>query len=130
MCIRDRVGEPHVRLLLARDVARYHHARWDGGGYPQGVAGEAIPLAARMCAIADAYDAMVCGIGRPAVTMGEALAEIRRGSGSHFDPELISSFDTVVNSSLEDLGLGPASVQGMDAFQELVTSLREDRGYA
>ena len=124
------VGEPHVRLLLARDVARYHHARWDGGGYPHGVARESIPLAARMCAIADAYDAMVCGIGRPAVTMGEALQELQRSAGTHFDPELVSCFDTVVNSSLEDLGMGPASIQGMDAFQELVTSLREDRGYA
>jgi putative two-component system response regulator len=124
------VGEPHARLLLARDVARYHHARWDGAGYPEGVSREAIPLAARMCAIADAYDAMVCGIGREAISMGEALAELRRASGSQFDPELVSCFDTVVNSSLEDLGLGPASVQGMDAFQELVTSLREDRGYA
>jgi HD-GYP domain-containing protein (c-di-GMP phosphodiesterase class II) len=124
------VGEPHARLLLARDIARYHHARWDGRGYPVGIAGEAIPLGARMCAVADAYDAMVCGIGRPALSMGEALAELRRGAGSQFDPELVSCFDTVVNSSLEDLGLGPATAQGMDAFQELVTSLREDRGYA
>ena len=122
------VGETHVRLLLARDVARYHHARWDGTGYPNGVAGEAIPLAARMCAVADAYDAMVCGIGRPALSLGDALAELKRGAGSQFDPELVSCFHTIVNSSLEDLGLGPATVQGMDAFQELVTSLREDRG--
>src|SRR5436190_6204532 len=50
----------HPRGLLAREIARYHHARWDGEGYPEAVAGRRIPFAARACAVADAYDAMVC----------------------------------------------------------------------
>jgi HD-GYP domain-containing protein (c-di-GMP phosphodiesterase class II) len=123
------MDEPHPRLLLARDIARYHHARWDGQGYPDRVAGDAIPLGARMCAIADAYDAMVCGLGRPAVTMAEALGELRNCAGKQFDPELVSCFDAIVNGELQDLGLDPASDHGMDAFQELVASLREDRGF-
>jgi putative two-component system response regulator len=123
------MDELHPRLLLARDIARYHHARWDGQGYPDRVAGEAIPLGARMCAIADAYDAMVCGLGRRPLSMAEALAELHACAGQQFDPELVSCFDAIVNGELEDLGLDPASDHGMDAFQELVASLREDRGF-
>jgi len=123
------LNEPHPRLLLARDIARYHHARWDGGGYPDRAAGEAIPLGARMCAIADAYDAMVCGLGRPPVSMAHALAELQNCAGQQFDPELVSCFDAVVNGELHDLGLDAESTGGMDAFQELVASLREDRGF-
>jgi putative two-component system response regulator len=123
------VGEPHPRLLLASDIARYHHARWDGRGYPDRVAGEAIPLGARMCAIADAYDAMVCGLGREPLSMAEALEELRRCAGQQFDPELVSCFYAVVNGGLEGLGLDPSSEYGMGAFQELVASLRENRGF-
>jgi putative two-component system response regulator len=122
------MDDPHPRLLLARDIARYHHARWDGRGCPDRVAGEAIPLGARMCAIADAYDAMVLGLGRPPVAMTDALAELRRCAGQQFDPELVSCFDAVVNGELEALGLDPAA-NGMETFQELVSALREDRGF-
>ena len=124
------VDDPHPRLLLARQIAQYHHARWDGEGYPERVAGVAIPLGARMCAIADAYDAMVCGLaGRPAVTMEVAMAEIRRCSGSQFDPELVSCFYAIVNEGLVGLGLDPGAVHGMESFQELVASLKENRGF-
>ena len=81
-----------------------------------------------MCAIADAYDAMVCGLGRPPTSMAEALTELRDCAGQQFDPELVSCFDAIVNGELQDLGLD-ASGHGMDAFQELVASLREDRGF-
>jgi putative two-component system response regulator len=123
------VDEPHPRLLQAREIARYHHAHWDGRGYPARVAGEAIPLGARMCAIADAYDAMVCGIGRRPISMADALAELGRCAGQQFDPELVSCFDAVVNGELEGLGLDPASPHGMEDFQELVAALSEDRGF-
>ena len=82
-----------------------------------------------MCAIADAYDAMVCGIGRPALTMAQALEELGRCAGQQFDPELVSCFDAVVNGEMEGLGLDPASAHGMEAFQDLVAALREDRGF-
>ena len=124
------VDDRHPRLLLAREIARYHHARWDGRGYPERVAGTAIPLGARMCAIADAYDAMVCGLARkPPLPMGAALAELRRGAGGQFDPELISCFDAIVNEGLEGLGLDPGSMHGREAFHELVASLKENRGF-
>jgi len=120
----------HPRTLLAREIARYHHARWDGEGYPERVGGKLIPLAARICAVADAYDAMVCGIGgQRRKSMEEALAELRRASGRQLDPDLVGRFDAMVRSETEDLGLDLKAGHGMDDFQELVHALEEDRGF-
>ncbi len=122
--------DQHPRLLLAREVAKYHHARWDGQGHPRRVGAEFIPLAARMCAVADAYDAMVCGLcGRDSRTMEQALQELRLGAGSQFDPELVVEFEEMIRGEMEgrgvDLGEGP----GMQDFLELIQSLTEDRGF-
>jgi putative two-component system response regulator len=120
----------HPRTLLAREIAKYHHARWDGEGYPERVGGKLIPLAARICSVADAYDAMVCGLGgQRRKSMEEALGELRRESGRQFDPELVGRFDSMVRSETEDLGLDLKASQGMDDFQELVHALEEDRGF-
>jgi putative two-component system response regulator len=119
----------HPRIFLAREIARYHHARWDGEGYPERVGHRFIPVEARICAIADAYDEMVSGLAGPASSMDQALAELRRGSGSRFDPELVACFDRMVREESEDLGVDLASTTGMEAFQELVNALREDRGF-
>ena len=80
-------------LQLAEIVARTHHERWDGSGYPAGLAGEDIPLAGRICTIADVFDALTSW--RPykeAWPVSEALAEIRRQSGRQFDPALVEAF--------------------------------------
>lgn len=120
----------HPRILLARDIARYHHARWDGAGYPERVGGRFIPLPARICAVADAYDSMVCGLDAgPAMTMDEALGELRRGAGNHFDPELVDAFASMIRDETADLGLDTATIAGLESFQELVTSLHDDRGF-
>jgi hypothetical protein len=74
-------------------VARSHHERWDGTGYPDGLKGDAIPLAARITAVADVYDALVSR--RPykhAWPANEAVAEIRRVRGSHLDPAVVDAF--------------------------------------
>jgi putative two-component system response regulator len=124
------VDDGHPRVLLAHEIARYHHARWDGTGYPDRVAGSAIPLGARMCAIADAYDMMVCGFGvRDPLSMDAALAELEAQAGRQFDPELVSCFDALVKGELEGLGVDPTTGPGMETFQELVLSLKEDRGF-
>jgi len=120
----------HPMVLLAREIAKYHHAHWDGDGYPERVGGKFIPLAARICAIADAYDAMVCGVGhKPPKGMAEALAELERQSGRQFDPGLVSCFNSLIKSESEHLGLELGTESGMTDFQELIAALKEDRGF-
>ena len=77
-------------LERARDVVLHHHERWDGGGYPDGLAGEEIPLWARIFAVADTLDAMTSErpYGRR-FTLGEALEEIVACAGSQFDPAIV-----------------------------------------
>jgi HD-GYP domain-containing protein (c-di-GMP phosphodiesterase class II) len=80
-------------VQMAEKIALYHHERWDGTGYPEGLAGEEIPLVARICAICDVFDAL--SSDRPykgAWMIEEAREEIRRGSGTHFDPRLVEIF--------------------------------------
>jgi HD-GYP domain-containing protein (c-di-GMP phosphodiesterase class II) len=74
-------------------IVRHHHERWDGHGYPDGLAAEAIPLPARVVAVADAFDAMTSDRPyRPALPLGEALAELVACAGSHFDPRCVEAF--------------------------------------
>ena len=85
----------HV-LRAAEEIARFHHERWDGTGYPHGLKGEAIPLPARIVAVADVFDAITHT--RPykeAGSVGEASAEIHRLAGSHFDPAVVEAFETL-----------------------------------
>jgi HD-GYP domain-containing protein (c-di-GMP phosphodiesterase class II) len=97
-----RLGARLVRRLrflspLAHDVVACHHERWDGGGYPRKLAGAAIPLAARIFAVADAFDAMTHERPyRPAVSTEEAVAELRRCAGTQFDPLVVSAFLSLV----------------------------------
>lgn len=80
-------------LKFASDIATYHHERWDGAGYPEGLAGEDIPISARIMAIADVFDALVSErCYKKAMPVDKALATIRLESGSHFDPKLAEIF--------------------------------------
>jgi putative two-component system response regulator len=80
-------------LRAARDIVRYHHERWDGKGYLQGLRGEQIPLTARITAIADVFDALTHERPyKPAWEIDRAVAEIAAGSGSAFDPRVASAF--------------------------------------
>ncbi len=85
-----------ARIVLA------HHERFDGKGYPKGLEGRAIPLHARIIAVADAYDAMTSGRPyRPARTPSEALDEIEAGSGTQFDPEVVRVFMMLFETASE-----------------------------
>ncbi|WP_010272823.1 HD-GYP domain-containing protein [Paenibacillus senegalensis] len=78
------------------DVIRYHHERWDGKGYPEGLSGEQIPLLARITAIADAFDAMTTDRSyRPAMSLDVAYKRIVKESGTQFDPEMVKVFTEV-----------------------------------
>ena len=92
-------------------VIRHHHERWDGEGYPDGVAGEEIPLEAAITGLAEAWDAMTTERPyRHALTPEQALAEIRAGSGTQFSPEVVDAFFRAAARRPEDLGLdGPAT---------------------
>lgn len=79
-------------LRCAAEIAFSHQEKWDGSGYPQGLAGEAIPVAARLMAAADVYDALVSARSyRPAFTHETAIELIRQGSGEHFDPDVVDA---------------------------------------
>lgn len=78
---------------VARDVVLHHHERWSGAGYPHGLRGEQIPLAARVFALADAFDAMTNDRPyRRALPLDQALAEIAAGANAQFDPRLARIF--------------------------------------
>ncbi len=80
-------------LRSVAETIRHHHERFDGSGYPDHLAGEAIPFGARIISVADAFDAMVSGrVYRPATTEEQALAELLSASGSHFDPDCVRAF--------------------------------------
>ncbi|QNP58539.1 response regulator [Paenacidovorax monticola] len=97
------IGEhPSGVLRLARAVALAHHEKWDGSGYPAGLAGEQIPLEARIVAIADVFDALTSE--RPykkAWPVQEALAHIQAQAGRHFDPALVERFVPLLPELLE-----------------------------
>jgi len=80
-------------LQMAREIALYHHERWDGTGYPHGLAGQEIPLAARIVAVADVYDALsVKRVYKHAFPHEECVEIIRREAGEHFDPDVVEAF--------------------------------------
>jgi response regulator RpfG family c-di-GMP phosphodiesterase len=94
-CIREierQLGNSEF-LHMAKEIAQSHHEWWDGSGYPQGLCGEDIPLAARIVAIADVYDALsVHRVYKEAFPHEQCVEEIRNGAGSHFDPTLVDVF--------------------------------------
>ncbi len=92
---------------FAIDIIRYHHEKWDGSGYPEGLAGENIPLCGRIVALADVYDAISSKrVYKPAFPREQCWDIINSGKGSHFDPRLVDIFNRNENyfwSVVEDL---------------------------
>ena len=80
-------------LVYAKQVAQHHHERWNGSGYPDGLAGDAIPLAARLMAVADVFDAMISRrVYKQPIPMLQVREMMAAERGQHFDPDLLDSF--------------------------------------
>lgn len=85
-------------LRHAAEIAYCHHEKWDGSGYPQGLSGDDIPIAARLMAVADVYDALISKrVYKSAYSHKEAIEIITRGRGSHFDPDMVDALLAVQN---------------------------------
>ena len=81
-----------LNLGAVSDWVLHHHERWDGTGYPDRLAGEAIPLAARILAVADAFEALTSDrVYRERLTDSDALGELERGAGTQFDPNVVAA---------------------------------------
>ena len=89
----QRLGMKVDFLSLAKEIALSHQEKWDGSGYPQALAGEAIPLSARLMALADVYDALISKrVYKPALPHAEAVRILQEGRGKHFDPDVVDAF--------------------------------------
>ena len=87
------IEAPGTFLRHAREIALSHQEKWDGSGYPEGLAGDAIPISARLMAVADVYDALISRrVYKPAFEHENAVKIIRDGRGSHFDPDITDAF--------------------------------------
>ena len=87
------IDGPSTFLRLAREIAHYHQEKWDGSGYPEGLRGDAIPVSARLMALADVYDALISKrVYKPPFPHEKAVAIITEGSGRHFDPDVVEAF--------------------------------------
>lgn len=88
-----KLGYPADFLRYAKEIAHSHHERWDGAGYPEGLSGERIPMAARMLTLIDCYDEMTSRHAyRTSLGPDEAAARIKAGAGSQFDPRMVEAF--------------------------------------
>jgi len=111
--VREHVG---VGVELASEfqfleaelpIVRHHHERYDGTGYPDGLAGGRIPVGARILAIADAYEAMVSSRPyRKPLSSREALDELRRGAGTQFDPDMVEAFVRIQSEIISERAPG------------------------
>ena len=110
------LGTPSSFLRFAREIAHHHHENWDGSGYPDGLAGQAIPLSARLMAVADVYDALICRrVYKKPFSHADALLFIREGAGQKFDPLLVQAFERLAPRFAEIAeALGDRPPSGLD----------------
>jgi putative nucleotidyltransferase with HDIG domain len=105
-------------------IVRSHHERWDGGGYPDGLAGESIPLEARIITCCDSWNAMRTDRPyRKALSHDVALAELLSGAGGQFDPGVVGAFVAMVAPAAEPDAPAPASAGAMRAPAQLIAEI-------
>ena len=99
--IGARIIAAAPELLPVADMVRSSHERWDGGGYPDRLAGDEIPLGARIVAVCDSFDAMTTDRAyRAAMPDADAIAELERCAGSQFDPRVVAAFRAVLEADV------------------------------
>ncbi|MCD6311025.1 MAG: HD domain-containing protein, partial [Elusimicrobia bacterium] len=97
-------------IKTAECIALYHHEKWDGSGYPRGISGKKIPLVARICTVADVFDALISK--RPykdAWPLKKSINEIIKRKGEHFDPEIINAFIKILPEIISEFNLNGTS---------------------
>ncbi len=93
LSVERYLGESNEFLRFAREITYSHQEKWDGSGYPENLSGDAIPISARLMAVADVYDALISRrVYKPAFSHEEAIDIMRKGRGSHFDPDILDVF--------------------------------------
>lgn len=93
LSVERYLGESNEFLRFAREITYSHQEKWDGSGYPENLAGDAIPISARLMAVADVYDALISRrVYKPAFTHEEAIDIMRKGRDTHFDPDILDVF--------------------------------------
>jgi putative two-component system response regulator len=110
-----RVGvQDDATLAMAKDIVYTHHERWDGNGYPRGLTGEQIPIAGRVIALVDVYDAMTTRrLYREPLSHEQAVELIVSAKGTHFDPAVVEAF-TRVAALVRDLSREAAAAPATD----------------
>lgn len=89
----EQTGRSALFLTFAKEIILYHHEKWDGSGYPFGLSGNDIPISARLMAVADVYDALICKrVYKSSMDHKQASQIILDGKGSHFDPNVVDAF--------------------------------------
>lgn len=105
---RILAGSQSQVLRIGEEIALTHHERWDGDGYPRGIAGESIPISGRVTTLADVFDALTHTRPYKEVwPLQEAVDEISRLSGSYFDPKIVQTFLALDHELLASLRFGP-----------------------
>ena len=116
--------DSHPRLVMAREIAKYHHAWWNGCGFPGGVAGQSIPIHARICAVADAYDTLMHDERRAGrATIADGIERLQALSGTRLEPMLVEYFTEALRSETRNEGIELDSADGLDCFKQLIKSL-------
>ncbi|BBB67167.1 two-component system response regulator [Undibacterium sp. YM2] len=93
LSVEKYLGESNEFLRFAREITYSHQEKWDGSGYPENLVGDAIPLSARLMAVADVYDALISRrVYKPAFSHEEAISIMRKGRETHFDPDILDAF--------------------------------------
>jgi putative two-component system response regulator len=114
----------HPRLVMAREMAKYHHAWWNGSGFPSGVSGQSIPIHARICAVADAYDTLMHDEVRTGrATIASGLDRLQALSGTQLEPMLVDRFIEALRSETRNEGIELESADGLICFRQLIKSL-------